>query len=292
MRNWFLAIRPKTLSASAVPVLMAAALTITDHVFNLPVFLSCLFAALLLQIGSNLANDYFDFKKKADTDERLGPVRVTQAGLIPPNQVKFAFIFTFILAFFIGLYSVYVGGLPILYLGLICIALAILYTGGPWPLAYLGLGEIFALIFFGPVPVTATYYIMAKNISVESAVVGLIPGFFAMAMISINNLRDITTDLVANKRTVAVIIGERLARYESAFFLLLAPILPVFFLIIFFQRYSLIPIIFITFITLPTAKKILNNSISRDFNNHLSFAAKINLLSGIAYIILLLLTGQ
>ncbi len=284
---WILAIRPKTLTASTVPVLMVSALAISNGHFNFYVFLSCLFSALFLQIGSNLVNDYFDFFKKADTETRLGPTRVTAAGIIKPKQVKLSFIITFILATLAGLPSIYIGGIEILYLGLICIIFAILYTAGPLPLAYLGLGEVFALIFFGPIPTGATYYIMANIINLESIMVGLIPGFFAMTMIAINNLRDLATDKIANKKTLAVLFGETFARYESALLLLLAPTLPTILLIILFQRYFLAPMILITILAIPTARKLLLAPISKEFNNYLAIAARINFISGITYVVLL-----
>ena len=286
---WLLAIRPKTLTASVAPILLAGTLAISNSVFNFYLFISCLLAAIFLQIGSNLANDYFDFIKKADNEFRLGPVRVTQAGLISPDKVKMGFIISFCFAFISGIYPIWIGGTPILLLGLLCILFAIIYTGGPYPLAYLGLGEIFAFIFFGIIPTGFTYFIMSKVFTLESFIVGMFPGLFAIAMISINNLRDINTDRLAGKKTMAVIFGEKFARIETAFTLLFATCFPAILLITIYKRYWLFLMFFIPLMSIKVSKKLLTQPISKEFNNHLAFAARLNILSAITYSIIVLL---
>src|SRR5689334_19172144 len=164
-RAWFLAARPATLPAAVVPVLVgSAAAQAAGHV-RLDVFFAALLASLLIQIGTNFANDLFDFKKGADTAARLGPTRVTQSGLIAPAEVQAAMVATFGLAVLIGLYLVAVGGWPILIIGVLSIAAGVAYTGGPWPLGYHGLGDLFVFIFFGLVAVMGTYYLHTGTIT-------------------------------------------------------------------------------------------------------------------------------
>src|SRR4051812_19665189 len=143
-----MATRPATLTAAVTPVLVGTAAAGRSH-FKAAPFVAALLAALLIQIGTNLANDYFDFHKGADTAERLGPPRVTQSGILPPETVRNATVLTFALAALVGLYLVSVGGLPILVIGLLAISAGVLYTGGPWPLGYHGLGDLSVFLFFG-----------------------------------------------------------------------------------------------------------------------------------------------
>ena len=225
---WWLAARPKTLWASVAPVLMGAAMAYSDGKFHGISALAALVGAILIQIGTNLANDYYDYLKGADQQRRLGPLRVTQAGLIAPLSMKRAFIFTFFLAFVIGTYLIWRGGLPILIIGFFSILLGILYTGGPFPLGYNGLGDIFVLIFFGPVAVGGTYYVQALTLTPEVVVAGLAPGLLSTALLTVNNLRDIDTDREAGKKTLAVRFGKHFAQWEYMFCILVAAFLPVY----------------------------------------------------------------
>lgn len=211
---WILAARPKTLPAAAAPVLIGCALAVGDGFFALVPSLAALSAALLIQIGTNYANDYFDFVKGTDTAARLGPTRVTQAGLATPSQMKMATAFVFGLAMLIGLYLVLRSGWPILVIGLLSMAFGLLYTGGPYPLGYNGLGDIFVLIFFGPVAVAGTYFVNTHEFSGPSMMAGLIPGLFSVGILTINNLRDIDNDRIAGKRTLQVRFGPSIARAE------------------------------------------------------------------------------
>ena len=211
---WILASRPKTLPAAAAPVVVGTAVAISEGVFSVGPALAALVGALLIQIGTNLANDVFDFKKGADTTERLGPVRVTQAGLLSPEQVMVGMWLTFGLAALVGLYLVYVGGWPIVIIGLLSILAGIAYTGGPFPLAYNGLGDIFVFIFFGLVAVCGTYYVQAGTISAAVVWASVPMGFLATAILVVNNLRDIATDRATGKKTVAVRLGRAGAQGE------------------------------------------------------------------------------
>lgn len=213
-KTWWLAARPKTLWAGICPVIIGTALARADGVFDGPSALFALLGAIFIQIGANYANDYFDFVKGADRADRIGPTRATQAGLVTPEQMKRATMYAFGLASLAGLFLVYRGGLPILAIGLVSIACGVLYTGGPYPLGYLGLGEIFVLIFFGPVAVAGTYYVQAQSFDPLPVIAGLSPGLFSVAILTVNNLRDVETDRISGKNTLAVRLGKTFARWE------------------------------------------------------------------------------
>ncbi len=207
-RAWLMAARPATLSAAVAPVLVGTAAAWRAGHFRALPFLAALVASLLIQVGTNFANDYFDFKKGADTAARLGPVRVTQSGLVSPSQVARATALAFGAAALVGLYLVFVGGWPILLVGLASIAAGILYTGGPYPLGYHGLGDIFVFVFFGVVAVTGTYYVQAGAISGAAVLASVPMGLLITAILVANNVRDIDTDRLAGKRTMAVRMGR------------------------------------------------------------------------------------
>lgn len=209
-----MASRPKTLPAAAAPVIVGTAVAFSEGVFQFGPALAALLGALLIQIGTNFANDVFDFKKGADTSTRLGPVRVTQAGLLSPEQVMTGMWLTFGLATLIGLYLVIIGGWPIVAIGLLAIASGIAYTGGPFPLGYNGLGDLFVFIFFGLVAVCGTYYVQALMVSTAAVWAAVPMGLLATAILVVNNLRDIETDRAAGKKTLAVRFGRRGAQIE------------------------------------------------------------------------------
>lgn len=216
LRAWVLAARPQTLPAAIAPVVVGSAAAFAAGSFRWLPFLAALAGALLIQIGTNLANDYFDFRKGADTAERLGPVRVTQAGLLAPEAVRTGMIVAFGAAALIGIYLIIVGGWPILVIGILSIAAGVLYTGGPWPLGYNGLGDLFAFIFFGIVAVTATSYLHVGAVPPLAWAASIPVAMLVTAIIVVNNLRDIATDRAAGKRTLAVMIGVRATRAEYA----------------------------------------------------------------------------
>ena len=211
---WKLAIRPRTLPAAATGVIIGSALAWRDGFFRLEAALACLFTALLLQIGSNLANDVFDFERGTDTPERLGPVRVTQAGLLTPSQVKYGMVIVFVLAALLGLYLAWLGGWPIILVGLAAILSAIAYTGGPFPLGYHGLVDLFVFIFFGLASVSGTYYVQAGFVSAAAWCMTIPPGLIITAILVVNNLRDLENDRKAGKRTLAVILGEQATKKQ------------------------------------------------------------------------------
>jgi 1,4-dihydroxy-2-naphthoate octaprenyltransferase len=220
IRTWLLAARPKTLVAAVAPVLVGAGLAVHHDAFAPLPALAALLGALLIQVGTNLANDYYDFVRGADTHERVGPVRVTQAGLLSPNAVRRATTLVLAAAMLPGAYLVAVGGWPIVWIGLVSIACAVLYTGGPTPLAYHGLGDLFVFVFFGLVAVAGTYYVQAGTWPADAWLAGAGVGALSTAVLVVNNLRDIDTDAEAGKRTLAVRLGRGGSKVE--YILLLA----------------------------------------------------------------------
>ena len=224
---WILAARPRTLPAAVAPVVLASAMAYADKYFVWLPALAAFTVALLLQIGVNLANDYFDYQKGIDTADRLGPLRVTQSGLIPATQVKVGMMMTFILSLIPGFYLLAVGGLPVLIIGLVCIFAALAYSGGPFPLASHGLGDLFVFIFFGLVAVGGTYYVQALKLTPMVWLMGVVEGLLITAILVVNNLRDIESDRQTGKRTLAVIIGIRGSQIEYALLLAAAYAIPI-----------------------------------------------------------------
>jgi 1,4-dihydroxy-2-naphthoate octaprenyltransferase len=183
--------------------------------------------ALLIQIGTNLANDYFDFRKGSDSEDRVGPVRVTQAGLLAPAEVLRGALVVLGAAAIVGIYLVYIGGFPILLIGLLSLLCAVAYTGGPYPIAYHGLGEVFTLLFFGFIAVGGTYWIHMQDLSWDLLIAGGGVGTIITAILVVNNLRDIETDARAGKRTLAVRLGRRGTQMEYLGLCLVAALAPI-----------------------------------------------------------------
>ncbi len=223
LRTWILATRPKTLSAAIVPVLMATALAAVRPGGGIVwwAFGCALGGSILIQIATNFINDALDFRKGADTGERLGPLRVTQAGLVSAGTVMRAAAVALALAALCGVPLIYRGGWPMLAIGLASIAAAYAYTGGPYPLAYHGLGEVFVVAFFGIIAVVGTYYVLTLEAPAVAFVAGIAAGTLATVLLVINNLRDIETDRTSRKKTLAVRLGPGFARFEVALFAIL-----------------------------------------------------------------------
>jgi len=221
-KAWLLATRPKTLTAAASPVLVGVALAWSHDAFAAGPAALALLCAFLLQIGSNLANDYYDFVKGADTEERVGPLRVTQAGLIPPEQVKAAMLGTLGLAFVLGLGLVWVGGPVVLAIGIASIVSAVAYTGGPYPLGYHGLGDVFVFLFFGFAAVTGTYYVQALAWAPEAFVAAVPVGALCTNVLVVNNVRDAPQDAEVGKRTLPARFGVDFGYAEYDALLVLA----------------------------------------------------------------------
>ncbi len=284
IKIWIDAARPKTLWAALAPVLIGTAMAHSDGMMHLASAMVASMAAILIQIGTNFANDYFDFRKGADQKDRLGPVRATGAGLIKPAVMRMAFILMFLLAFLIGLYLIWRGGWPILLIGILSIIFGILYTAGPYPLAYNGLGDIFVLIFFGPVAVGGTYYVQTGEISYPVMLAGLSPGLISTALLTVNNLRDIYTDEKVGKRTLAVRFGLLFTRMEYLFALLIALcIIPVLLLIIEPHHPYILAGMLVFLFALPSIKAVFFNEINRELNSVLATTGKILLIYSIIF---------
>jgi 1,4-dihydroxy-2-naphthoate octaprenyltransferase len=214
LRAWILATRLPTLTAAVVPVAVGTSVALRDGYREPWAALAALVGALALQIGANFANDLSDFRRGADNEGRLGPPRATQLGLLTQQQVTGAILAAFAVATLAGLYLVYIGGWPIVAIGLASMLAAVTYTGGPWPFGYRGLGEVFVFIFFGVVAVAGTYYVQAGEV-VGHVIAASIPvSLTVTAILVVNNVRDIDTDRLAGKFTLAVFLGRRLARTE------------------------------------------------------------------------------
>ncbi len=224
---WIMAARPKTLWAAVAPVLIGGALAHADLGFHVYAFLAALFGAIFIQIGTNFANDRADYQKQVDSANRLGPLRVTQAGLVSPGTMLRATILAFVAALVLGIYLVVRAGWPMAAIGVASILFGILYTAGPSPLSYNGSADIFVLIFFGPVAVAGTYYACTLNLSYEAIYAGIAPGLLSMAILAVNNLRDIDTDSSSGKRSLAVRMGSRMTRWYYTVLVILALIYPV-----------------------------------------------------------------
>ena len=213
---WLSAARPRTLPAAIAPVLAGSALAWREGAFKAPAALACLGFALLVQIGANFANDYYDFVKGADTAERVGPRRAVASGLVAPPVMRGAMWLVFALAFAVGLMLLRYGGWPLLVVGVASIASGVAYTGGPFPLGYHGLGDVCVFIFFGLVAVGVTFFVQAGHVSTEAWLAGAAVGALATNILLVNNYRDAGTDAKAGKRTLVVRFGKSFARAQFA----------------------------------------------------------------------------
>jgi 1,4-dihydroxy-2-naphthoate octaprenyltransferase len=221
VKPWFLAARPKTLIAGLIPVVVGSALAFSAGAFQWPIFACALIGALAIQIGTNFVNDASDFERGADTADRLGPARMAASGLITPRALYVGAAIAFLIAFLFGSYLIAQAGVWILVIGLFSIFFAVIYTAGPFPLAYFGLGDLFVMVFFGLVAVLGTVYAHSNAafpgsqlfLSPAAILLALATGFHGMGLIAVNNLRDIPTDIKVGKKTLAVRLGDRASRY-------------------------------------------------------------------------------
>ena len=270
-RAWLMAARPQTLPAAAAPVLVGTGLAVYRDVFAPLPALAALVGALLIQVGTNFANDYYDAQSGVDSDEREGFTRVTQSGLIGPTEIRRAMVGTFALAIVLGTYLVFVGGLPIVVVGLSSVAAGVLYAGGPYPFGSYGLGDFFVFVFFGLVAVTGTYYVQAAALA-RSFPLWLPPGTLPLAavvaslpaaglstnILVVNNLRDRETDMAAGKRSLAVIVGYRWSRVEFLCMTGMAYTIPLVFWLTGYGALVLAPLL-----TLPYAARIAATVLTR-----------------------------
>jgi 1,4-dihydroxy-2-naphthoate polyprenyltransferase len=227
LRLWLVASRPRTLPAAVAPVLVGTALAGTEGTFKPLRFACALIGSIFIQIGTNLANDYSDARRGADTEDRLGPVRVTAGGLMPPRKVLIGTYVAFGVAVAAGAYLIAVAGWQLLLVGAASIAAGVLYTGGPRPYGYEGLGELFVFLFFGVVAVVGSYFVQVEELEWEAFALSVPVGLLASAILVVNNVRDVDTDRRAGKRTLAVKLGRDGARTLFDAMLALAFVAPV-----------------------------------------------------------------
>ncbi len=244
MNKWILASRLKTLPAAISPVLVGVSLAIHDGEFKPFIAFMTLLAAVLIQIGANFANDVYDFLKGSDREDRLGPTRATQSGLISPENMKKGMWIVFAMAIGVGFYLAYIGGWPIVWIGLASIASAIAYTGGPYPLGYHGWGDVFVFIFFGIIAVPGTYYLQSGIVSYDSILLGIPLGALSTAILIVNNLRDADTDIKSDKRTLAVRLGKPFVKIEYIVMMVIAFATPIY-ILQFWDEFSLYIILFL-----------------------------------------------
>ncbi|SHE44686.1 1,4-dihydroxy-2-naphthoate prenyltransferase [Fodinibius roseus] len=249
LKIWIDAARPQTLAAAFVPVCVGATLAVYHHTFDWVASFVALLCAFLIQIGTNFANDYFDFQKGADTEERIGFERATAKGLVSVRAMRNATIITMGLAFILGLYLVWHAGWIIFWIGVASLVCGILYTGGPFPLGYNGLGDLFVFIFFGIVAVMGSYYVNALQWSTDSFWASLAVGALSTNILVVNNLRDIEQDGPAGKNTLGVLFGEKVLKWEYLLMMMLALAIPPHFYV---QLEYGMPV-FLPYITLPMA---------------------------------------
>lgn len=284
IKIWAQAARPKTLWAAVGPVIIGTAMAYGHDRVDWLSFFCALLGAVLIQIGTNLANDYFDFVKGTDTHERIGPTRATQAGLVSPEAMRHAYFIAFGLALLPGAYIIWRGGWPFLAIGLVSIICGILYTGGPMPLGYVGLGDVFVLVFFGPVAVGGTYYLHTLSIGPAAIIAGFAPGLISVAILAVNNLRDIEEDRRAGKRTLAVRFGRRFARFEYVFCILGATfVIPLYFYASADNRlFALVPLVVVTAAT-PAIKTVFVSTDGEALNGVLAKTGKLLLVFSILF---------
>lgn len=283
VRIWLMAARPRTLPAAVAPVVVGTALACQMGTFHVLVFAAALIGAVFIQVGTNLSNDYSDARRGADTEDRLGPVRVTAGGLVPPRQVLIATYVSFGVAVLVGAYLIAVAGPELLLIGAASILAGVLYTGGPRPYGYEGLGELFVFLFFGVVAVTGSYFVQVQRLPWEAFALAVPVGLLAAAILLVNNIRDRETDRRAGKRTLAVRLGPRGGRALYAYALLAAFVTaPLPWLLGSLSAWLLLP-----WLTLPLAVGVMRTVASRSDGPSLNAALARTGLLQLAFCVLL-----
>lgn len=289
-KPWLLAVRPKTLTASLIPVLVATMLALAERGYiNWTLSICALLTAFFIQVGTNLTNDAIDFKRGADTSARLGPLRVTQSGMLSLEEVMVGGIICFAAAIVFGIPLIYQGGLPIIFALMLSIIFSYLYTGGPVPLAYYGLGDIFVMIFYGLVAAISVFFVLTGSVSSSIILAGTQIGLLATAILAINNSRDIKEDEAANKRTLAVRFGLNFARIEITMLIFLPFLLSVFWIN---EKYWLAAILPLA--AFPAGSFVVKGIWTHDpgkiYNKFLEFSALTHLLFGVLLALSFLIT--
>ncbi len=279
---WILASRPKTLLAAVVPVIVGSSIAINDNKFHLHAAFLALLCAVLIQIGTNLINDLFDFLHGSDKKDRVGPQRAVASGIISQREIKLGIYFTFGLSFILGLYLVYLGGFFILLIGVISIVAGIAYTAGPFPLAYNGLGDIAVFIFFGFIGTVGTYYLQAREITALAFWSSVPVGALITNILVVNNYRDREEDRSNGKNTLAVIFGEKFTRFQYLFFMIIS--YAILFIVYFTFKKSVL--IFLPLLSLPLSIKLIKMIFTlrgQRLNKTLELTAKLSALYGLLF---------
>jgi len=279
---WILASRPKTLAAAIIPVVVGSSIALHDGVFHLYAALVALVCSLLIQIGTNLVNDLFDFLHGADKKNRIGPQRATASGLLSKYEMKVGIYFTFGLSFFLGLYLVYLGGIFILVIGVFSIIAGIVYTAGPYPLAYNGLGDIAVFIFFGLAGTVGTYYVQANEITAMVFWSSIPVGALITNILVVNNYRDREEDHSNGKNTLAVIFGDKFTRIQYVFFMIVS--YSILFVVYFTYKKSFL--IFLPLLSLPLSIKLIRMIFTlrgRELNKTLELTARLSAIYGLLF---------
>ena len=280
-RAWILAARPATLPAAAVPVIVGAAAAVSEGArFKPMIFAVTLACALLIQVGTNFANDYSDFHRGADHEGRLGPTRVTQSGLITQAGVRRGIIVAFGLAVILGAVLIGYGGVPILIIGIASVLSGLAYTGGPFPLGYHGLGDVFVFVFFGLIAVTGTAYLQTGEWSRFALLLSIPTGLIVTNILVVNNLRDLPTDVAAGKRTLATRIGDPATRFQYVASMIAAYAIPVAIALTDARRHALL----LTLVSLPLAvllmRIVMRGTSGRELNPVLKKTGQLLLMFG------------
>ncbi|MCK5674127.1 MAG: 1,4-dihydroxy-2-naphthoate polyprenyltransferase [Spirochaetales bacterium] len=281
IKGWVTAARPKTLPAAIGPILPGAALAWANSSFKLLPVIAALSAALLLQIAVNIANDYFDYIHGIDTPDRVGPVRAAAGGLLSLKSMRTGMVLITLLILTIGVYLIYIAGIPILLIGIASVISVYLYSAGPFPLSTNALGDLFVFIFFGPAAVCGTYYVQTLSLNIEIILYSVSVGLLITAIIVVNNYRDIETDTAGGKRTLAVILGEKLTRIEYYLLVILAYFIPL--VLVFLNSTS--PWVLLSLISaplwIPLFRDIKGRAKGQALNKTLTATAKAGLLFSI-----------
>lgn len=276
---WFEAARPKTLPAAVIPVLVGSALAFRAGAFQWTPALICMVFALLVQIGTNFANDYGDFVKGADREDRKGPRRAVSSGLVSARTMAAAAIAVFVLAFLAGLGLVWFRGWELLPVGIASLLFGWAYTSGPYPLAYHGLGDVFVFIFFGLVAVAGTFYVMTGTLSLVVFLAAVPVGLLATNILVVNNYRDLETDARAGKRTTAVRLGRSFAQLQYAWSFLIACGVPVLVAVLLKSLTVALPVVLFPF-TFALIRRLRTEVSGSALNTLLADTAKFLLLFG------------
>lgn len=282
-QTWVLAIRPKTLAVAVGPVAVGTAVAMVAGNANFAAAAAALVGALFLQVGCNFANDVYDSEKGADTEDRLGPPRAVQLGLLTPAQMKRGMLVAFGFAIAVGLYLVSIAGWPVIAVGVLSILAAYAYTGGPYPLGYHGLGDVAVFLFFGVIAVVGTEFVQSLRLSWQALAASVPVGLLATSVLVVNNLRDVETDRVAGKRTLAVRMGPAGARLEYTMLVVMPYLLlPAFLVFTARSAWVVLPVV-----TLPLALRLIGRvrggAAGADLNPLLGETARLSLVFSVLF---------